>query len=101
MPRAARTHRVTIANTGQTIECAANQTVLEAAIAAGIDFPFACATGNCATCTTRLENGGKVSLLPRNDLCLTPQQIKAGQTLACRACPRSDLTVRWLGRPKL
>lgn len=97
MPRAAKTHRITIANTKQTIDCTANQTVLEAAIAHGIDYPYACATGNCATCTSRLDSG-KVSLLPRNDACLTPQQIKAGQTLACRARPRGDLTITWLGR---
>ena len=97
MARAAKKHCVTIANTKQTIECAANQTVLEAAITAGIDFPYACATGNCGTCTSRLDHG-KVSLLPHNDACLTPVQLKAGFTLACRARPRADLTIRWLGR---
>lgn len=92
-----KSHRLTIANTRQTIDCAANQTVLEAALAAGIDFPFACATGNCGTCTCRLDTG-KVSLLPRGDASLSPQQVKAGQTLACRARPRSDLTITWLSR---
>lgn len=96
----AKTHRVTIANTGQTIDCAADQTVLEAAIAAGIDYPYACATGNCATCTSHLD-AGKVALLPRSDACLTPQQIKAGQTLACRARPRGDVTITWLGRARV
>ncbi len=97
MARTPKSHRVTIANTQQTIDCTDNQTVLEAAIAAGIDYPYACATGNCGTCTSRLDFG-KVTLLPRNDACLTPQQIKAGQTLACRARPRSDLTITWLSR---
>jgi ferredoxin len=95
--RTPKSHRVTIANTKQVIACAANQTILEAAIAAGIDYPFACATGNCGTCCSRLE-AGKVSLLPRGDASLSAQQIRAGQTLACRARPRSDLTVTWLSR---
>ena len=95
--RPAKSHRVTIANIRRTIGCAANQTVLEAAIAAGIDYPYACATGNCGTCTSRLD-AGKVSLLPRGDASLTPQQEKAGQTLACRARPRGDVTITWLGR---
>ena len=95
--RSPKSYRLTIANIRQTIDCAANQTMLEAAIAAGIDYPYACATGNCGTCTSRLDVG-KVILLPRNDACLSPQQIEAGQTLACRAKPRSDLTVTWLGR---
>lgn len=97
MARTPKSHRLTIANTKQVIACAADQTILEAAIAAGIDYPYACATGNCGTCTSRLDFG-KVALLPRNDACLSPQQIKAGQTLACRARPRSDLTVTWLSR---
>jgi ferredoxin len=92
-----KSHRLTIANTRQTIDCASNQTILEAALAAGIDYPFACATGNCGTCTSHLDIG-KVTLLPRGDASLSPQHMKAGQTLACRARPRSDLTVTWLSR---
>lgn len=99
MDRAMKTYRVTIGNTGQTIDCAGNHTVLEAAIAAGIDYPYACTTGNCATCISKLE-AGKVTLLPRNDACLRPEQVKAGQTLACRARPRSDLSITWLARPR-
>jgi len=91
-----KSRRVTIINARQVIACAANQTILEAAIAAGIDYPFACATGNHGTCTSRLE-AGKVSFLPRGDAALGPQQMRAGQTLACRARPRSDLAVSWLG----
>ena len=97
MARSPKSHRVTIVNTQQVIACAADQTILEAAVAAGIDFPFACATGNCGTCACRLE-AGKVSLLPRSDAALSPQQVKAGQTLACRARPRSDVSVNWLAR---
>lgn len=97
MARAAKKYRITIVNTDQTIDCTANQTVLEAAAAAGVDFPYACATGNCGTCTSRLD-GGKVSLLSHNDACLTPVQVKAVLTLACRARPRGDLTIRWLSR---
>jgi len=97
MARPPKLHRVTIANTGQTIDCAADRTILEAAVTAGIDYPYACASGNCGTCVSRVD-GGKVTMLPRNDAALSPQQAKAGQTLACRAQPRSDVTVAWLGR---
>ena len=92
-----KSHRLTIANTRQTIDCGASQTILEAAIMAGIDYPYACATANYGTCTSHLD-AGKVSLLPRSDASLSPQQVKAGQTLACRARPRSDLVVTWLSR---
>ncbi|MSP28932.1 MAG: 2Fe-2S iron-sulfur cluster binding domain-containing protein [Acetobacteraceae bacterium] len=90
-------HRITIANVKKTINGSDNDTVLHTALMAGIDFPYACASGNCGSCICRLDSG-KVSLLPRGDASLLPEQIKAGQTLACRARPRGDVTVTWLGR---
>lgn len=97
MIQAPQSHRVTIANTGQIIDCAVDQTILEAAIAARIDYPYACASGNCGSCTSHLDKG-HVTLLPRGDAALSPQQAKAGQTLACRARPSEDVTITWLGR---
>jgi len=95
-PRAKAFH-VSLGNNGKVIECARHETVLHAALRAGIDYPYACATGNCGTCISKLDDG-KVSMLPRNDTSLTPEQEEAGQTLACRARPRSDLAITWLGR---
>ena len=95
MARSPKTFQVTIRNSGQTIACATDRTILQAAIAAGIDYPYA--TGNCATCISKLEDG-KVSLLPHSDACLGKAQLKSGLTLACRARPRSDVTINWLAR---
>ena len=39
-------------------------------------------------------------MLPRNDAALGVQQGKAGLTLACRAQPRGDVTLKWLGGAK-
>ena len=97
MARANKMFQVTIRNSGQTIPCAADRTILQAAVAAGIDYPYACATGNCATCISRLEDG-KVALLPHSDAALGRTQLKSGLTLACRARPRSDVTINWLAR---
>ena len=97
MARPPKSHRVTISNTGQVIDCVASQTVLQAAVAAGVDYPYACATGNCGTCISQLDTG-KVTLLPRGDASLSADQAKAGRTLACRARPRSDIAITWLGR---
>jgi len=90
-------HQITIRNTGRQLDCRSDQTVLQAAIAAGIDYPYACASGNCGVCLSQLE-AGEVSLLPRSDTSLTAEQAAAGQTLACRARPLSDVSVTWLGR---
>ena len=97
MARAPAIHRVTIANIGRVIDCATNQTILHAAITAGVDYPYACASGNCGTCVSHLD-AGKVAMLPRADGALSPDQVTSGLTLACRACPRSDVTITWLGR---
>lgn len=95
---AANTHQITIGNANTSIACRTDQTVLQAAIVAGIDYPYACASGNCGICISRLESG-EVSLLPHNDVALSGRQVLAGLTLACRARPQSDVAIAWLGRP--
>ena len=88
---------VTIGNNGQKIACAPDQTILHAAVKAGIDYPYACASGNCGQCVSHLTEG-TVDMLPRGDASLSPAQVSAGQVLACRARPLSDVSVGWLGR---
>lgn len=89
--------QVTIANTGATIDCPPNQTILQAAVAAGIDYPYNCATGNCATCISELQSG-EVAMLPYGDGALSATQRAARKILACRARPGSDVAIVWLGR---
>jgi CDP-4-dehydro-6-deoxyglucose reductase/ferredoxin-NAD(P)+ reductase (naphthalene dioxygenase ferredoxin-specific) len=90
-------HRITIANTGAVLECAPGQTVLQAAVLAGIDYPYTCATGNCAACVSELR-AGEVSMLGYSDNALSAAQRAEGRVLACRAQLVSDVTVAWLGR---
>jgi len=89
--------QVTIANTGAKIDCPADQRILHAAVGAGVDYPYSCATGNCATCITELRSG-EVSMLPYSDNALSAAQRAEGKILACRAQPLSDVEVIWLGR---
>ena len=91
--------RVTLGNTGQQIDCPANRTILQAAISAGVEYPYGCASGNCGACVAKLESGD-VHLLPHGDGCFSPEQKATGQTLGCRAQPRSDVTVTWLNRTR-
>lgn len=90
-------YKVTITNTGVVIDCPADRTVLQAAVLAGVDYPYTCASGNCAACISELRSG-EVSLLPYSDNALTAAQRANGRILACRARPVSDLEVTWLGR---
>jgi ferredoxin len=89
--------RVTIANIGATIDCPADQPILHAAVGAGVDYPYTCATGNCAACISELR-AGHVSMLPYSDNALSVAQHADGKILACRARPLSDVDVVWLGR---
>lgn len=93
----AQVFEIRIGNTGATVSCAAEQTILRASLAAGLDYPYGCASGNCGACLSQLESG-QVSMLPRSDTSLSPAQAAVGQTLACRALPRSDVAITWLGR---
>jgi ferredoxin len=89
--------QVTIANTGKTIECAEGQTILQAAVGAGVDYPYTCATGNCAACISEVR-AGEFSMLPYSDNALSLAQAADGRILACRARPLSDAEIVWLGR---
>jgi CDP-4-dehydro-6-deoxyglucose reductase len=94
---AAKIYQVSIKNKGQVVRCAADETILHAAIVAGIDYPYACASGNCGTCISLLDEG-TVAMLPRGDAAISAAHVEAGQTLACRARPTGDVTITWLGR---
>jgi ferredoxin len=89
--------KVLVANTGATIDCAADQRILHAAVGAGVDYPYTCATGNCGSCLSELT-AGEVSMLPYSDNALSAAQRADGKILACRARPLSDVQVVWLGR---
>src|SRR5258708_19801101 len=92
MARSPKTFQITIRNSGQTFVCATDRTILQAAIAAAVDYPYACATGNCATCISRLE-GGKVSLLPHSDAAFGKVHLKSALPLASPPPPPTAPTV--------
>jgi ring-1,2-phenylacetyl-CoA epoxidase subunit PaaE len=77
-------HRLTLA---------AGETVLQAALKAGVKAPYACSGGMCSTCRARIVEGTAVMLL---NYSLEPWEIDKGFTLACQAVPTSDrLTLDW------
>jgi ring-1,2-phenylacetyl-CoA epoxidase subunit PaaE len=69
---------------------APGQTVLEAAVDAGVDMPYSCSVGGCGTCLVRLADG-QVSMDEPN--CLTEQERAAGYVLACVSRPSSPCTL--------
>jgi ring-1,2-phenylacetyl-CoA epoxidase subunit PaaE len=58
--------------------------VLEAAEHAGLDLPFSCRSGICATCRARIIAGEAVMA---HNIALQPWEIEAGFVLCCQARP--------------
>jgi NAD(P)H-flavin reductase/ferredoxin len=61
-----------------------DQSLLQAALAAGIDFPHSCKVGTCSTCRCRLT-GGQVKMIRDFSYVLTPEEIRDGYILACQS----------------
>ena len=88
--------KVFIPQAGRSLDVNAGQTILLAALAAGIPYPHGCKSGRCGSCKTRLVSG-EVNLLPHTPFALSPEEQADGLTLACRAQPLTDATAAWLG----
>ena len=87
---AGRTCRVTVKADGRetTLELSPDgENILDAALDAGVDLPFACKGGACATCRCRLVSG-EVEMDLRH--ALEDDEIEAGFVLSCQAHPVSD-----------
>lgn len=79
-----------------SLEVQDGQTVLDAALAAGIPYPHGCKSGRCGSCKSRLIEG-EVELLQHSRFALTDEEKADGLILACRALPQTDAAVAWLG----
>jgi ring-1,2-phenylacetyl-CoA epoxidase subunit PaaE len=62
-------------------------TILEAAIQAGADLPYACRAGVCATCRAKLVKG-KVTM--EQNYALAEEELEQGFILACQSHPVSE-----------
>ncbi len=87
-----KTEMVVVANAGaeQGVQVAPGQTVLEAALAAGIDMPFSCAMGGCGACRVRMI-GGDIRMEEPN--CLSAAERREGYVLTCVGRPMTQSRV--------
>jgi ring-1,2-phenylacetyl-CoA epoxidase subunit PaaE len=58
--------------------------VLEAAERAGLELPFSCRSGICATCRTKVKAG---TVVMSHNIALEPWETEAGFVLCCQARP--------------
>jgi ring-1,2-phenylacetyl-CoA epoxidase subunit PaaE len=72
------------------VPVAEGEAILDAALRAGMDLPFACKGGMCSTCRAKLVEG-KAEM--EVNYSLEPWELKAGFILTCQARPISDKVV--------
>src|SRR5690554_1235585 len=68
------------------------QSVLDAALEAGIVLPYSCRNGACSTCKGRVASG-EFQAGPGAAQILSEEEREQGYTLFCQAIPLSDLTI--------
>ena len=83
---------VTIKNSGHTFDVRPSQTVLQAAIDAGINIPYGCRNGACGSCKAKLISG-KVMHTDYQSSAMSDAELAAGNTLLCCAMALEDLTI--------
>ncbi|MEZ5922072.1 MAG: 1,2-phenylacetyl-CoA epoxidase subunit PaaE [Parvularculaceae bacterium] len=86
---AGEAHKATIIldGTSREIEIAASgQSVLEAALAASIDAPFACKAGVCSTCRAKLIEG---DVDMEANYALEDYEVERGYILTCQSHPKA------------
>ena len=69
-----------------TVRYEPGDTILDAARRAGLNAPFSCERGNCATCMAHVDEG-RVAMRANN--ALSAEEVEAGWVLTCQAVPMS------------
>ena len=89
VPDAVESAEVTVMLDGQehTLRCSGTETLLEAALRAGLNAPYSCQAGMCASCMCQVVEG---SVHLRHNEVLDKKDLAKAWTLACQAIPTSE-----------
>ena len=85
-------HRVLLQPSGRSFVVDGEQTVLSAALAAGIELPSSCRNGTCRTCLAPLRSGEVAYRIPWPGL--LPEERNGRWMLPCVAYPLTDLVLQ-------
>jgi CDP-4-dehydro-6-deoxyglucose reductase len=86
------TFQVSVNPSGRQFSCEAGETILAAAIRAGVGLPYGCKNGACGSCKGKVVSGS-VELGLHQERALSADEKAAGLSLFCCAKPQSDVTI--------
>jgi CDP-4-dehydro-6-deoxyglucose reductase len=85
-------NKITIQNSGNSFEVRPSQTILDGAIAAGINLPYGCRNGACGSCKAKVISGDVL----HNDYqqsAMSDAELATGSALLCCALALEDVTI--------
>ncbi|MGI4861215.1 MAG: 2Fe-2S iron-sulfur cluster-binding protein [Janthinobacterium lividum] len=82
--------KVDFAKSRREVDCAGDQTVLDAARKAGLRMPSSCAQGMCGTCKVKVISG-EVDMKHAGGI--RQREIDQGMVLLCCSKPKTDLVI--------
>ncbi|WP_028358240.1 CDP-6-deoxy-delta-3,4-glucoseen reductase [Brackiella oedipodis] len=85
-------YKVTVQPSGHEFQVQEQQTVLDAALEAGIVLPYSCKNGSCTSCQGKVLSG-EYEAGNGTQMLLTEQDRAQGQTLFCETFAKSDLVI--------
>ena len=86
------TAHATILPSGHEFFVESNDTLLEAALRAGVSLNYGCSNGNCGECKARLISG-EVKKVHAHDFVLKQAEKDAGAILLCSYAPINDVVI--------
>ena len=86
------TYTINVEPLGRTVECRADQAILDACLRAGVWLPHTCTHGTCSTCKVQVLDGD-VNHNAAGAFALMEPERDEGKTLICVATPNSDVTI--------
>lgn len=87
---AAHTAALILDGKRREVPVAEGEAILDAALRGGVDLPFACKGGMCATCRARVVEGAAEMAV---NYSLEPWELQAGFVLTCQARPTTPRVV--------
>lgn len=86
------TFQVTVQPSNHQFQANPDQSILDAALVAGIVLPYSCKSGACSTCKGKVISG-EFDAGESPAQILSPEEIEQGITLFCQVHARSDMVI--------